>query len=329
MIPFTLITAHDPSGAVDAFLEAPESSAYIAGGTTLLDLAKLHVEKPKHVIDVSRLENTQIVREDGLVKIGANAKMSQVADDEYLSTNYPVLTESLWLAASAQIRNMASMGGNILQRVRCSYFRDGHSPCNKREPGSGCAAVKGEHRGHAVLGGSDNCFAFHPSDLCVALRALDATVHTRLADGEKRAIAFSDFHLLPGDSPQLENALRPGELIESIQFPELDFAKASVYEKVRDRSSYQFALASAAVILSFEGDRVKSARIALGGVATVPWRASKAEAELTGKTITTNVLERVSDIALEGAQALEDNAYKIPLAKNTIVKAIARAASRA
>ncbi|GAA5484055.1 FAD binding domain-containing protein [Haloferula sargassicola] len=327
MIPFTLDSADNATAALESF--GGENSAYLAGGTTLLDLAKLHVLTPTHVVDVAGLSNTAISQNDGRVRLGAQVTMAQAAADSFLKKNYPLVTESLALAASAQIRNMATLGGNLLQRVRCSYFRDNHSPCNKREPGSGCAAIDGENRGHAILGTSDHCIAFHPSDFCVAMIALDATVHTRQRSGGTREIPFADFHLLPGDTPHKEFALKPGELIEAISFPELPYASASTYEKVRDRASYQFALASAAVAIEFEGDTVKDARVAFGGVATKPWRASEVEKVIIGNPLNTETLQAAGKAAVAGARTFEHNAYKVPLLQRTLEKALTVAATRA
>lgn len=328
MHPFTIESAKDPAAATKAHQKGPKKTKFIAGGTTLLDLAKLHVETPDHLIDLSGLSNTQIKRSDNLIRIGASATMAQVAADQELQKAVPVLTESLLLAASSQIRNMATIGGNLLQRVRCAYFRDGHSDCNKREPGSGCAAHKGEHRGHAILGVSQSCFAFHPSDLCVALASLDAGLVIRRPDGTSYQLPFLQLHRLPGDTPHLEHNLKAGELIEEIQIPVKASNRASTYQKARDRASYQFALSSCAAVLEMNGDTVTKAQLALGGVATKPWRATAAEQSLAGQKLTKESMQRCAELALQGAEPHEHNKYKVPLSKGIIFKALTVAAER-
>lgn len=328
MHPFTISKAKTPAEATTQWQSNNGRTSYIAGGTTLLDLAKLHVETPDHLVSLAALPNRSVTEKNGYFRIGANATMAAVAADENLQTSLPVLTESLLLAASSQIRNMASIGGNLLQRVRCAYFRDGHSPCNKREPGTGCAAHKGEHRGHAILGTSESCFAFHPSDLCVALAALDADLVIRQGNGTTARLAFLDLHKLPGDTPHIETSLKPGDYIEEILIPIPKSKLGSTYQKARDRASYQFALSSAAAVLEMDGDVVKSARLALGGVATKPWRATNAEQSLVGKKLTTDTLNRCADLALKNAQPHEHNQYKIPLTRGIIFKALTKAAER-
>ena len=328
MHPFTIATADDPAAAAKAYQRSGKRTAYLAGGTTLLDLAKLHVETPDHLISLSGLPNRNIEKSDLFLKIGASATMAQVAADATVQEAFPVLAESLLLAASAQIRNMATMGGNLLQRVRCAYFRDGHSACNKREPGSGCAAWKGEHRGHAILGVSKACFAFHPSDLCVALAALDAALLIRRPDGSTYQLAFLDLHRLPEDTPHLEHNLKSGELIEEIRIPLTATKQGSTYQKARDRASYQFALSSCAAVLEMDGDTVTKARLALGGVATKPWRSSEAEKSLIGHALTKERLLACADLALKEAQPHEHNRYKIPLTRGIIFKALTTAAER-
>ena len=269
---------------------------FVAGGTTLIDLMKLDVETPERVVDVNALAERDpslaAVAElpGGGLRIGALARMSDVAWDRRVREGWPVLSQSLLLAASGQLRNMATIGGNVLQRTRCPYFRDTATPCNKREPGSGCSALHGVNRTHAILGTSDHCIATHPSDLAVALAALDATVRVRSrgASGAaaERAVPFGDFHLLPGAHPERETVLKQGELITAIDVPALPFARRSLYLKVRDRASYAFALASAAVALDVAGGTVRGARVALGGVGTKPWRSREAERALVGKPAT-------------------------------------------
>jgi xanthine dehydrogenase YagS FAD-binding subunit len=309
---------------------------YVAGGTTLIDLMKLDVEAPSHVVDINGLgagdASLATVSElpDGGLRLGALARMSDVAWDARVKDRFPVVSQSLLAAASGQIRNMATMAGNILQRTRCPYFRDTATPCNKREPGSGCSALRGYNRSHAVLGASDHCIATHPSDFAVALIALDATVRVRGTRGSRaaeRAIPFADFHLLPGAHPERETTLRHGELITAIDIPALAFAKRSLYLKVRDRASYAFALASAAVALDVQGARIRAARLALGGVGTKPWRAHAAERALVGKPPTHATFAAAADAALRGALPHRDNAFKIPLAKQTILRALTEVSS--
>ncbi|MBV9521731.1 MAG: FAD binding domain-containing protein, partial [Alphaproteobacteria bacterium] len=251
----------------------------------------------------------------------ALARMSDVADHPEVRASYPVIAEALLASASPQVRNMATMGGNLLQRTRCGYFRDAAMACNKRAPGSGCAAIGGEHRLHAVLGGSEHCIATHPSDLAVALAALDAVIVTRGPSGERR-IPAETFHLLPGDTPERENALARGELILAIEVPDDRHARRSHYLKVRDRASFEFALASAAVALAIDDGTIRAARIALGGIATKPWRAREAEEMLIGAAAGEASFERAASAALAGAQPLEQNAFKVQLARRTLVRAL-------
>lgn len=258
---------------------------------------------------------------NGNVKIGALVRNSDLAYDATIMNKYPLLSKALLAGASAQLRNMATTGGNILQRTRCYYFYDTAMPCNKRESGSGCSAIKGYNRMHAILGTSDKCIATHPSDMCVALAALDAIVHVEGMNGE-RTINFLDFHLVPGETPEKENVLQNGELITSIEIPALAFASNSTYVKVRDRSSYEFALTSAAVALNISNGMIKDVRIALGGVGTKPWRAKDAEQYLTGKKATTENFSAAADIALKNAKTYKYNAFKPKLAKQTIISAL-------
>jgi xanthine dehydrogenase YagS FAD-binding subunit len=252
--------------------------------------------------------------------------MSDTAWDPRVRDGYPLLSQSLLLAASGQIRNMASIGGNVLQRTRCYYFRDTATPCNKREPGTGCSALHGINRIHAVLGASDHCIATHPSDLCVALAALDATVRVRgggdNGQSVERTIPFTDFHVVPDDHPEIENVLRRGELITAIDVPALPYARRSLYRKVRDRASYAFALASAAVAVDLRDGLIHDSRIALGGVATKPWRSKEAERALAGKPATAASFRAAAEVALHGAVPRGENAYKIELAKRTLVRAL-------
>ena len=327
---FDYTRAHDVAEAIRAGSES--HARFVAGGTTLLDLMKLDVETPSHVIDINSLPASDpdlakvIDLPGGGLRIGALARMSDTAWDPRVRDGYPVLSQSLLLAASGQIRNMASIGGNVLQRTRCYYFRDTATPCNKREPGSGCSALHGINRIHAVLGASDHCIATHPSDLCVALAALDAVVHVQSpgAGGQTtgRTIPFTEFHLVPDDHPDRENVLRPGDLITAIDVPALAYGKRSLYRKVRDRASYAFALASAAVAVDLRGGTIHDCRIALGGVATKPWRSREAEQSLAGKPATEASYRAAAEVALRGAVPRGENNYKIERARRTIVRAL-------
>jgi xanthine dehydrogenase YagS FAD-binding subunit len=298
---------------------------FLAGGTTLVDLMKVDVLKPDTVVSVSRAEMSSIAVSDDAISIGATATNSQVAWHPVVRDRFPVLSEAILSGATTQIRNMATVAGNILQRTRCPYFRDVHASCNRRQPGSGCDAIEGFNRGHAVLGVSEQCIATHPSDMCVALAVLDAIVHTVRADGTTRSIAFGQFHLTPGDTPHVETALKHGELITHVVIPHLAAAWRSHYLKVRDRASYEFALASAAVVLDLDGKTIRAARLGLGGIATKPWRAVEAERLLTGRKATDDAFRDAAEIALAGAVAREHNQFKIELAMRTIVRAFATA----
>jgi len=299
----------------------------LAGGTTLLDLAKCGVVEPDKVIDITHLSGLDAVRVDAQgASIGALAKMSRVADDPEIREHFPAVAQALSQGASAQIRNMATIGGNLLQRTRCAYFRDPavFPACNKRAPGTGCSAIGGVTRNHAVLGTSEACIATYPGDLAVALVAFDAVVHLG-----SRQIAAEDFFLLPGATPHREHALEPGEMITAISIPTSAMSRRSTYLKVRDRQSYEFAAASAAVGIAFEPDgrTVRDVRVALGGVATKPWRAQEAERALIGKPASADTFQRAAAIALDGAQPHDDNAFKLELARRTIVRALQRGAS--
>lgn len=296
---------------------------FLAGGTSLIDLIKLNVETPSRLIDVSALPLTQIMpMPNGGLSIGALVTNTDLANDPAVIKNYPMLSQAILMGASAQLRNMATTGGNILQRTRCYYFRDTATPCNKREPGSGCPAIDGYNRVHAVLGTSKECIASHPSDMCVAMAALGATIVTSGPAGIRR-IAFTDFHLLPGDHPEHENVLVPGEIITAVELPPLPFAATSQYLKVRDRASYAFALASAAAALDIENGVIKEARIALGGVGAKPWRAFEAEKALAGKPPTAENFRAAADAEMKPAHGYKHNAFKIELAKRTMVRCLA------
>ena len=300
---------------VEAALASP--GTFLAGGTTLVDLMKLNVLTPGRVTDINALPLRGIDTSDGL-RIGALERMSDVAQHPGV---YPAISRALLLSASQQLRNMASIGGNLLQRTRCGYFRDVNTPCNKREPGSGCPAVSGANRMHAVLGTSDSCVATHASDLAVALVALDTEIRLAGVSGT-RTVRLDDFYRLPGDTPEVENDLRPGELITEVVVPRLDWAWRSTYVKVRDRQSYEFALCSAAVALNIEDSRIVDARVAVGGVATRPWRLTSVEAARRGAAATPEAFEDAASAAAEGARPLPGNGFKVPLLKRTIVRAL-------
>jgi xanthine dehydrogenase YagS FAD-binding subunit len=300
---------------VEAALASP--GTFLAGGTTLVDLMKLNVLTPQHVLDINELPLRGIDTSDGL-RIGALERMSDIAGQPGV---YPVITRALLLSASQQLRNMASIGGNLLQRTRCTYFRDVAMPCNKRQPGSGCSAISGANRMHAVLGTSDSCVATHASDLAVALVALDAEIRLVSTTGS-RTVKLADFYRMPGDTPEMENDLRPGELITEVLVPRLDWASRSTYVKVRDRQSYEFALCSAAVALDIQDSHIVDARVAVGGVATVPWRLAAVEAALRGAPATPEAFEAAASVAADGARPLSANGFKVSLLKRTVVRAL-------
>ena len=321
MTPFTYARAIDAADAVR--LGASAHAKYLGGGTNLVDLMRETLERPHALVDVTGLSNTIEERDDGGLVIGAATKNTALAEHRAVRTRYPVLSRAIVAGASAQIRNMATVGGNLLQRTRCTYFYDDDgSRCNKREPGQGCDAIDGFNRIHAILGAftgsSASCVATHPSDMCVALAALDALVHLRGPRGE-RTLALTDLHRLPEDEPQRDTLLEPGELVTAIELPALPLAAHSTYRKVRDRSSYAFALISVAAALDLEGDTIKDVRLALGGVAHKPWRAWKAEAALKGRPATAASFQAAADAELSDATALRDNGFKIDLARRTIV----------
>jgi xanthine dehydrogenase YagS FAD-binding subunit len=322
------ITSLDAARAVVA--RASPSQHYLAGGTTLIDLMKLDVMRPQAVIDINALEDSIYRHIEGSgngLRLGALVRMADAAEHPEIRSNYPVIAQSLHLAASQQIRNMASIGGNVLQRTRCPYFRDvSYAACNKRNPGSGCAAMDGFNRMHAVLGASDHCIATYAGDFAQALIALDAMVEIAGHKGA-RTIPFAALHRRPGDAPDIETTLQPGELIASFMVPAAPWTRRSLYLKVRDRESYEFALASAAVALDLQQGKVRNARVALGGVATVPWRAKEAEAALIGKTVTTETADAAALAAFAGARGREHNAFKIELGKRTLSRALQQAAA--
>jgi xanthine dehydrogenase YagS FAD-binding subunit len=303
----------------------PQAPAqFIAGGTNMLDYMKLNVMRPERLVDLNGLAGEALRRidagEDGL-RLGALVRMAEAAEHEEIRRRYPVIADSLKLAASAQIRNMASLAGNILQRTRCEYFRDVTWPCNKREPGSGCSALNGFNRQHAVLGGSEACVATYHGDFAQALIALDARVET-LGAGGGREIAFADLHRLPGETPHIETSLAADEIVVAIRVPSGPWTRRSRYLKIRDRQSYAFALASVAIALDLDGDTVREARIALGGLATVPWRAGAAEEALRGRRLDEESAGEAAEAAFAEARPLEHNAFKIPLGRQALVRAL-------
>jgi xanthine dehydrogenase YagS FAD-binding subunit len=308
------------SKTVDSAVAA--QGKYIAGGTTLVDLMKLNVETPRALVDINALPLSQIeAAPNGGLRIGAMVRNSDLAWNDQVKQRYAVLSLALLSGASPQLRNMATTGGNLLQRTRCYYFRDTNYACNKRQPGSGCSAIDGYNRIHAVLGGSEHCVAVHPSDMAVAMMALEATVHTRGSKGE-RQIPIGDFYLLPGDAPDRETTLLPGELITYVTLPALPANTHSHYLKLRDRAQYEFALASAGVVATMRGRHIERVRIAMGGVGTRPWRALEAEHVLEGKEATPENFRRAAEAALAGAKPLKDNGFKIELARRGVIRTL-------
>jgi xanthine dehydrogenase YagS FAD-binding subunit len=318
MLPFSYSKAANEEAALR---EYSAGATYVAGGTNLLDLMKLQVETPGRLIDINGLPLGDVTPLGEGARIGALVRNSALAYHPLIVERYPMLSQALLAGASPQLRNMATVGGNIMQRTRCVYFRDTTYPCNKRDPGSGCAALEGENRGHAVLGGSDQCVAVMPSDLCVALAALDAVVQIKGSDGE-RATPLVDFHLLPGDHPERETVLAPGELITAVDLPALPGAPRSLYRKMRDRASYAFALVSVAAALDIEDGIVKAARLALGGVGTKPWRAWEAEAALAGQPANEESYRAAAEVALRDARPLRHNGFKIEMATRAMMRAL-------
>jgi xanthine dehydrogenase YagS FAD-binding subunit len=325
MINFQYTRASDIADAIRQ-IEADPTSKFIAGGTNLLDLMKDDIEQPSRLIDISRLPLRSIdATDDGGLRIGALVPNSDLAWHPLIEQRYPLLSRAILAGASQQLRNMASTGGNLLQRTRCSYFYDTATPCNKRAPGSGCSAIEGLNRSHAILGTSDACIATHPSDMCVALAALDARVRVAGPAGE-RSIAITDFHRLPGDTPQRDTNLVPNEIVTAVDLPARGFASNYTYLKIRDRHSYAFALVSVAVALEMDGDRIRRARLALGGVAHKPWRDQSAEAALEGQAADPAVFARAAELALRDARGFGHNTFKIDLARRAIIRALTQAA---
>jgi xanthine dehydrogenase YagS FAD-binding subunit len=320
MYAFDYVRAKDLGGAITS--GSRPAAKFVAGGTNLIDLMKSEVEQPAHLVDINGLSLSAIERVPGGIRIGALARMNDVALHPLVREGFPAISQALLASASPQLRNMASIGGNVMQQTRCTYFRElTFAPCNKRNPGSGCAAMEGENRLHAVLGTSSSCIATHPSDLAVALAALDAVITVHGRDGDRK-VAAADFHLLPGNTPHLEHDLHHGEMITSVFVPDAAYAKHSSYLKVRDRSEFEFALASAAVGLEISAGTIRNARVALGGVGTKPWRSREAERVLAGRSPSEGVFREAADAALAGAAPREQNRFKIELAKRTLVRSL-------
>ncbi len=326
MMNFTYARASDVNDAVRQ-LAADPAAKFIAGGTNLIDLMKYDVERPSRLIDITRLP-LKFIEEtaDGGVRIGALMPNSDIAYHPLIERRYPLLSSAILAGASQQLRNMASAGGNLLQRTRCFYFYDTATPCNKREPGTGCSAMQGINRINAILGTSEHCIATHPSDMCVALAALEAKVRVAGPGGE-RTIAFADFHRLPGDTPHIDNTLQPGELIVAIELPARGFAANYSYLKIRDRLSYAFALVSVAAALELDGETIKEARVALGGVAHKPWRVAGAEAALRGQKSGKTAFAQAADLLVRDAKGFGHNDFKIDLARRAIVRTLTQAAN--
>ena len=329
---FEFIRPPDLAAAITAAAQSKTAqqvaeARYLGGGTTLIDLMKLNVETPARLLDINRLPLEKIeLAPDGGLKIGATARNSDLAYHPRVQRDYSVLSQAILNGASPQIRNMATTAGNLLQRTRCAYFRDTAMPCNKREPGSGCPAITGSNRTLAILGTSEHCIATHPSDLCVAMAALEATIHIQGPKGS-RGIPFNDFHLLPGSTPQHETVLEPGDLITHVTLPPPTKGSEQVYLKLRDRTSYEFALASAAVVLTIASGKITRARIALGGVGTKPWRSPEAEAALTGRAANDASFRHAAEAALHAARPQSENKFKIELAKRCLAHALRMAAA--
>jgi xanthine dehydrogenase YagS FAD-binding subunit len=327
MKPFELTRADDPRQAIAVAEKANTAQQgadirFIAGGTNLVDYMKLNVETPRKLVDVNHLSFDKIENlPDGGLKIGATVRNTDLANNPTVRKNYAVLSEALLSGASTQLRNMATTAGNLLQRTRCMYFRDTAMPCNKREPGSGCAAITGVNRGLAILGTSEQCIASNPSDMNVAMAALEATIHIQGPKGE-RSVSIGDFHLLPGNTPNRETVLEPGDLITHVTLPPPSPGNRSLYLKLRDRASFEFALASAAVVITADGGKITRARVSLGGVGTKPWRSPEAEAELTGQSATQAVFQKAAEAALRDAKPQSQNGFKVELAKRCLVHAL-------
>jgi xanthine dehydrogenase YagS FAD-binding subunit len=328
MRPFQYVRANDPDAAARAVTANPQAKLLV-GGTNILDLMKEDVERPNELVDITRLQLTEIKAAGGGVSIGALATNTGTANHPLIRQNYPLLTQAIVAGASAQLRNMATNGGNLLQRTRCQYFYDTAMPCNKREPGTGCGALEGLNRMHAILGWSEKCVATYPGDMANALYALDAVVRVRGADGRERTIPISEFHRLPGDTPEKDTSLEHGELIVAIELPQSNFARHSYYLKVRDRASYAFALVAVAAALELDSGTIRQVSVVLGGVAHKPWRSREAEAALSGKPASEESFRRAAEAALKDAKPLAHNAYKVELGKRAIIRALMRASKLA
>ena len=321
---FKYIRSENLEDSIKGLIEK-QRSKIIAGGTNLMDLMKYRIENPEHLIDITRLPLSEIeTAPDGGLRLGALVTNADTAYHREIEQRYPLLAKAILSGASAQLRNAATDGGNLMQRTRCYYFYDTATPCNKREPGSGCSAIKGFNRIHAILGTSERCIATHPSDMCVALAALDATVRIKGKNGE-RSIPMLEFHRLPGDTPEMDNNLKPDEIITSIDLPKKGFHTHYAYLKVRDRPSYAFALVSVAAALDLNGEIIKDVRVALGGVAHKPWRKPEVEEYLKGKPATRENFEKLAEMLLAGAAGFGDNDFKIKLARKTILRALMEA----
>src|SRR5215210_19020 len=326
MINFNYIRVSTTKAAVDAIVK-DNTAVWLAGGTNLVDLMKKGVMAPEKLVDINNLPLKEIKKEGNNLVIGALALNSAVADNEMVRKEQPLLSLALQAGASAQLRNMATIGGNMMQRTRCSYFYNTDMPCNKRQPGTGCGALKGFNRMHAIFGASEKCIAVHPSDMCIALVALEATVLVTGPKGDRR-IPFQSFHRLPGDTPQKDNTLERGELIVAVEIPDNQYKEHVHYLKVRDRTSYAFALVSVAAAVELQDDTVKDIRLSMGGVAHKPWRLTEAEAFLKGKTASETVFRQAAAVAMKGAKGYGHNNFKLQLAPNTIVEALITASGK-
>lgn len=326
MRPFKYSVTTDTDSAIQ-MLTINQHAKFLAGGTNIIDLMKEDVERPDELVDIARLgfSNINIITEggnEGGVSLGGLSKNTDTANDPLIRQYFPLLTQAILSGASAQLRNMATNGGNLNQRTRCSYFYDTAMPCNKREPGTGCGALEGINRMHAIFGWSEDCVAVHPSDMCIALVALDAVVKVQGLDGKLRSIPFADYHRLPGNTPWKDNNLAHNEIILAIEIPKNNFAGKSYYLKIRDRSSYAFALVSVAAALEMESGQIKGVRIAMGGVAHKPWRATEAEIFLKGKPATEENFKQAAEKEMQNAKPLACNKFKVSLGKQAIVRAL-------
>jgi xanthine dehydrogenase YagS FAD-binding subunit len=327
MINFQYARVTTAEAAINTLLK-DGASQWIAGGTNLVDLMKKGIAAPQKLIDITNIPLNKIEKQGNKIHIGALALNSEVAGHELIRKQQPLLSQALSAGASQQIRNMATVGGNMMQRTRCPYFYNTDMPCNKRQPGTGCGALQGFNRMHAIFGASDTCIAVHPSDMCVALVALDATVVVHGPKGERR-IPFATFHRLPGDTPQKDNTLERGELITTVEIPDNQFQQHTHYLKVRDRTSYAFALVSVAAAATLNGDTLQEVRLAMGGVAHKPWRLTEAEHFLKGKTATAANFKQAAELAMKGAKGYGQNNFKLQLAPNTLVEALKKATEKA